>query len=194
MTFEVTRQESYSRGELLLRSIFGWFYILLPHTFLLLFLGIWSSILSFISFLIVLFTGSYPESFFDYQVKLMRWYTRLNLRIYNLSDGYPAFGLDAEDEAFKLDVPYPESLSRVTLLVKFFFGMLYVILPHMFILYFRFLWMYILIFLAWWVVLFTGSYPESWHKFNVGTLRWMLRVNLYYPLYMTDTYPPFSGK
>ena len=140
-----------------------------------------------------MFTGSYPESFFEYQVKLMKWSTRVNLRIYNLADGYPAFGLESEDPAFTLDVPYPENLSRSTQLLKLFFGAIYVIIPHGFLLLFRgiatmFLWI-----LGWWVVLFTGKFPESWHEFIVGTMRWGLRVQLYMG-YMTDDYPPFSGK
>jgi len=48
-------------------------------------------------------------------------------------------------------------------------------------------------FLAWWVVLFTGKYPENWHAFIVGTMRWSMRVTLYMAN-MTDEYPPFSGK
>jgi hypothetical protein len=49
------------------------------------------------------------------------------------------------------------------------------------------------VFIAWWVVLFTGKYPETWHAFNVGTFRWITRVQLYMG-FMTDEYPPFSGK
>jgi len=193
MNFEVVRQETYSRGELLLRSIFGMFYIVLPHMFILMFLAIWSQIATFISFWVILFTGSYPESFFKFQVNFLRWNTRVNLRLYNLSDGYPAFGLEVEDDAFTLDVPYPENLSRGLALVKMLFGIFYVIIPHMFILVFRSYATLFLMFLAFWAVLFTGNYPEGWHRFNVGTLRWGLRLNLYMG-YMTDEYPPFSGK
>ncbi len=161
--------------------------------FLLLFVSLWGNILSFISFWIILFTGSYPESFFEFQVKLMKWSTRVNLRLYNLSDGYPAFGLDVEDDAFELEVPYPESLSKGTQLLKLFLGVIYVYIPHGFILYFRMIWGMILSFLSFWAVLFTGSYPKSWFDFQVGTLRWGLRLGLYMG-YMSDEYPPFSGK
>jgi hypothetical protein len=193
MNFSVNYPDSFSRGELLLRSFLGIFYIAIPHMFLLIFLGIWSSILTFISWWVILFTSSYPESFFEFQVKLIKWSTRLNISLYNLGDGYPGFGLDAENDNFTLDIPYPETLSRGTLLLKSFLGFIYVLIPHGFILYFRFLWTAILMFLAFWVVLFTGSYPQSWHEFNVGTLRWGLRVNLYMS-FMSDDYPPFSGK
>ena len=49
MKFDITQQESYSRSELLLRTFFGWLYIMVPHTLVLFFVGIWSSILHFIS-------------------------------------------------------------------------------------------------------------------------------------------------
>lgn len=118
---------------------------------------------------------------------------RLNASMYNLIDGYPPFGLNVEFEPVKLEVEYPEEVSRVSMLVRTLFGALYVMLPHGFILGFRQIWGAILQMLAWWIVLFTGNYPESWHEFQEGTFRWSLRVNLYMK-YMSDEYPPFSGK
>jgi len=193
MKLTVTLQEEYSRGELLLRSFFGFLYIMFPHAFLLLFFGIWGSILSFISFWIILFTGRYPESFFEFQVKLMRWQLRLNARMYNLVDDYPSFGLDGTDELTSLEIPYPENLGRGHLLLKAFFGWLYCALPHVFVLYFRLLATMVVSFLAWWIVLFTGKFPEGMHGFITGTLRWGTRLGLYLGN-MTDEYPPFSGR
>lgn len=192
MTLNIVHQEEYSRGELLLRSFFGLIYIMLPHAFLLAFFGIWGSILGFISFWLILFTGRYPESFFEYQVKLLKWQLRVNARIYNLVDGYPAFGIDGSDDLTSLEIPYPE-LSRGQLLLKTFFGWLYCLLPHVFVLYFRGLGSFFVLFLAWWTVLFTAKMPVWMHEFLTGTLRWSFRVNVYMGN-MTDTYPPFSGK
>jgi TRAP-type mannitol/chloroaromatic compound transport system permease small subunit len=192
-TFEIKYQETYSRAELILRSLFGYIYIALPHLFILAFLSIWGAILTFIAFWSILFTGRYPESMFEYQVKLIRWSTRVNARLYNLSDDYPAFGMEVQDEHINIDIPYPENLSRATLILKVLFGGFYVLLPHGFVLLFRILATLVLAFLAWWAVLFTGKYPESWFEFNVGTLRWGFRVNNYINL-LTDEYPPFSGK
>jgi len=191
--FDIAHQESYSRSALLIRSFFGFFYIMLPHAFLLLFIGLWGSILSFLSFWIILFTGSYPRNWFDYQVKALRWATRVNAITGNLVDGYPPFGLDAEFPAVEIEVPYPENLSRGKLLLKFFLGIFYVILPHGLVLLFRQIASMFYSFLAFWVVLFTGNFPANWHAFNVGTLRWGARVSIYMA-YMSDEYPPFSGK
>lgn len=193
MKLTIKHQEIYSRGELLLRAFFGIFYIIIPHIFLLMIFAIWAGIIRFIAWWAILFTGRHPESFFEYQVKMLKWSLRVNARILNLSDGYPTFGLEGTDEDTYLEIPYPERLSVGTHLLKTFLGAFYVILPHMFILYFRWIWGAILNFLAFWSVLFTKEYPENWHRFQVENLRWAMRVNLYMG-FMTDEYPPFSGK
>lgn len=193
MTFDIKYQEQYSRGELLLRSLFGFIYIALPHMFLLLFVSIASQVLGFIAFWAILFTGRYPQSWFEFQVKVMRWNLRVNSRLYNLSDGYPAFGLNASDDYTTFDVTYPEHVSRGLTLLRTFFGLFYVILPHGIILSLLSIGVTFVMFIAWWAVLFTGKYPKSMFDFQVEYLRWSQRVNLYMAN-MTDTYPPFSGK
>lgn len=193
MKLTVKHQESYSRGQLILRALFGAWYIMIPHFFLLLFLMLWGAILIFIAWWAVLFTAKYPLGFFNYQLKLRKWTLRVNARTSNMADGYPAFGLDSVDENTDIELPYPETLSRGLLILRYFFGIFYVYIPHMFLLMFRQIASSFLGFLAFWAILFTGKYPESWFNFNVGTMRWALRVD-FYMSYMTDTYPPFNGK
>ncbi len=191
MTFNIKHAESLSRGELLLRSFFGFIYIYIPHGFVLIFNGLWGAILSFISFWIILFTGRYPQSFFEYQVGLVRWRARVQARQFNLTDGYPAFGIDSKDESITVDVPYPESISRGMVIVRLFFGWIYVLIPHGIVLWFLSIGVIFALFIGWWIILFTGKLPEGIHNFIVGVLRWGTRVGLYMGN-MTDTYPPFS--
>ena len=193
MKLSITHQESYSRGELLLRTIFGFIYIMIPHGFLLFFCSIWSAILAFITFWVVLFTGKFPEGIFNYQIKLMNWSLRLSATMYNLVDGYPAIGLGGTSDKVSLDVERPEKVNQGMVLVRALFGFIYVMIPHGFCLFFRMIWGSILMFLAWWVVLFTGNYPANWHAYQVGTFRWQTRINLYLG-YFNDEYPPFNGK
>ncbi len=191
--YNVTHQETYSRAELLLRTFLGWLYIFIPHYFLLFFIMIASLVLWFLAWWVVLFTGRYPKDFFDFQVNMLRWSARVEARILHLVDGYPAFGLKAIDESVMLSIPYPERLSRKHLLLRTFFGWLYCLIPHGFVLFFRAIATAVIIFFAWWVVLFTGQYPVNLHEFVVGTSRWNYRVSVYM-MFMSDTYPPFSGK
>ncbi len=193
MKITIKHQETFSRGELLLRSFFGFFYIMIPHMFLLYFLQIAGGLLSFISWWAVLFTGKYPQSFYEFQLNLQRWSLRVGLRLLNLADGYPAFGLNSADSNSNIEIENSESLSRGLLLLRLFFGMFYVIIPHGFLLMFRAIACMFIAFIAWWIVLFTGKYPESMFNFVIETQRWSIRVSLYMK-FMTDIYPPFHGR
>ena len=192
MKLSIQHQESYSRGELLLRALFGWLYIFIPHMFILMFVSLWGMVLQFVAFWVILFTGRYPESMFEFQVGLLKWDLRLSARLYNVSDGYPAFGIKSTDEYTDMEIPYPEKVSRGLTLLRFLFGLFFVALPHGFILMFRAWFVGILTFLAWWIVLFTGKYPDFIFDWVIGQLRWQYRVSIYL-MYMTDTYPPFTG-
>lgn len=193
MTLEIKKQEKFSRGQLLLRTFFGWLYIWIPHLFVMFFVSIWAAILSFLAFWVVLFTGKYPQSWFDFQFKLLSWGARFSASVYNMIDEYPAIGVGGTSPSINFSAANPATLSRGLLIVRLFFSIFYVGIPHGFCLFFRGIWSAILMFIAWWVVLFTGNYPQSWFEFQVGTFRWSYRVSLY-SMFMTDEYPPFTGK
>ena len=192
MKLTIAYQETYSRGELLLRTFLGVIYIGIPHVFLLLFAGIWSAILAFVTFWVALFTAKFPEGIFNYQTKLMNWSLRLSASLGHLVDGYPAFWLKGTSDRAFLEIERPEKINRGLVVVRALFGIIYTGIPHGFCLFFRMIAGVFLSFLAWWVVLFTGKYSEKWHAFNVGSMRWSARLTLYLAL-ITDTYPPFSG-
>lgn len=192
MRLSINRTESHSRGELLLRSFFGFAYITLPHAFIMMFVNLWASILSLIAFFIIIFTGRYPESTFKLNTSLISWQMRLYASMYNLIDGYPQIGVNGSHPDVTLEIPYPESVSRGKTLLRAFFGIFYVLLPHGFCLSFYGIWVAIQMMIAWWVVLFTGNYPESMFRSIEGYMRWSVRVQLYMG-HMTDEYPRFSG-
>jgi hypothetical protein len=193
MKYGVRHQESYSRGELLLRTMFGGLYIALPHAIVLIFLLLWSSLLNFVSFWAILITGKYPESMFNYQLNLQRWALRVNVRLQNLSDGYPAFGLSSTDSNIMIEIERPEKSNRGTVLLRAMFGFLYVMIPHAFCLIFLLIGASFVRLIAFWAVLITGKYPKGMHDYMVGLLRWQYRISIYMG-YMTDVYPPFSLK
>jgi len=97
------------------------------------------------------------------------------------------------NHASKLAIEYPDKLSRVMVLLKFFLGWLYVGIPHGICLFIYGFVAAIVIFIAFWAILFTGKYPRGMFDFVVGYLRWSMRVNAYMSCYMRDEYPPFSG-
>ena len=97
------------------------------------------------------------------------------------------------DYPVNLTVDYPERLSRGWVVLKGLFGWIYVGIPHGII-----LWLYgiavgIVIFIAFWIILFTAKFPKGMFDFVVGYMRWTVRVNAYLSL-LRDEYPPFSGE
>lgn len=192
ISLHIERQTSYSRVQLVLRLLLGWFYIVLPHLFLLFFVIIWAKVLWLYSTFYILLKGQYPDKPKTYLVHVLRWLSRVHASAYNLTDVYPKFGLDQEVGYLKLGFEIKEPIDRLSVLVRFIFGTV-LLIPHVFIWSFRNLWNSVLVFVAFWLVLFTGKYPEKWFDFQVGTLRWLLRI-VGYQLYLVDQYPPFTGK
>ncbi len=90
-TIEYENPESVSRGLVLVRALFGWIYVGIPHGFLLWFFGIAVSIVQFLAWWAILFTGKYPDSMFDFIMKYLRWSMRVSLYLSYYSDDYPPF-------------------------------------------------------------------------------------------------------
>lgn len=90
-------------------------------------------------------------------------------------------------------IPYPETLSRGTLILKFLLGWLYVGIPHGIVLALYAIAVAVVTFIAFWAILFTGKYPKGMYDFAVGFTRWQVRVNAYMNL-QRDEYPPFSSQ
>jgi hypothetical protein len=91
------------------------------------------------------------------------------------------------------DVEYPERLSRGWLLLKVFFGWLYVSIPHGVVLFLYGIAVGIVLFISFWAILFTGKFPRGFFDFVVGYMRWQNRVTAYLSL-LRDEYPPFSNE
>jgi hypothetical protein len=90
---------------------------------------------------------------------------------------------------FDLLARYPQRSSR--LLMFFFPVRFFLLIPHLFVLWFLSIAAGFIMFVAWFAVVFTGNYPQGLWNFMVGYQRWLLRVNMY-ATGLTDEYPPFS--
>jgi len=137
--------------------------------------------------LMLLFRQKYPRWWFDWNLALTRFSTRVAVYLALLRDEYPS----ADDEqAVHIQIPYPDAkqeLNRWLPLVKWFLA-----IPHYVVLWFLSIAAFFCVIIAWFAILFTGRYPRSLFDFVVGVFRWWLRVAAYAFLLSTDRYPPFS--
>ncbi len=203
LRLEGTLAPRLSRGLWLVKWLLA-----IPHFIVLVFLWIAFAVVTVIAFFAILFTGRYPRRLFEFNVGVLRWSWRVGFYSYSAlgTDQYPPFTLkDVPDYPARLEVQYPQSLSRGLVLVKWWL----LALPH-YLLVGVFagggwsVWagrnsgLYVLsggligllVAIAAVVLLFTGRYPKSLYDFVLGMNRWTYRVAAYATL-MTDEYPPF---
>jgi hypothetical protein len=146
-----------------------------------------------VTFWVILFTGRFPRSIFDWQLEYLNWGLRVIAVFANLVDGWAEFFPGGKSEQVRLEVEYPSHAKWWSVLLRGLLGPVYAGLPHGIYFVGRLTVSIVLAFLAWWAVLITEKYPKGWHAFNVGTLRVFYRVLLYLGFFANE-YPPFSDQ
>jgi hypothetical protein len=137
--------------------------------------------------LMILFRQKYPRWWFDWNIALVKFGTRVGTYLGLLTDVYPSTD---EEQAVHIEIPYPDvpkDLNRWLPLVKWFLA-----IPHYIVLAFLVIAAFVCVVIAWFAILFTGRYPRGLFDFVVGVSRWSLRVAAYAFLLTTDQYPLFS--
>src|SRR5918992_5972490 len=152
----------------------------IPHYLVLFPLWIAFAVVSVIAFFATLFTGRYPRGLFDFNVGVLRWSWRVGFYSYSAlaTDEYPPFTLkDVPDYPARLQVEYPESLSRGLVLVKWWL----LAIPHYLVIAVfsggawaatesEWMWSWgglvgLLVLFSGVVLLFRGRYPRSLYDF-----------------------------
>ncbi len=181
VTFDVDYPERLSRWKIFVKWLLA-----IPHFIVLMLYGIAYFVTLIIAWFAILFTGRYPRGLFDFAVGLLRWSIRVDVYTNLMRDEYPPFGT-AGDYPARLEVEYPERLSRWKIFVKWLMA-----IPHMIILYGYSILAGVITFVAFFIILFTGRYPRALFDLVVGYYRWNTRVYAYV-LLLTDEYPPFTN-
>ena len=137
--------------------------------------------------LMIVFRQKYPRWWFDFNLELARFSTRVGAYLALMTDRYPSTD---EEQSIHLEVDYPNverDLNRWLPLVKWFLA-----IPHYIVLVVLSIAAVFGVIFAWFSIVFTGRYPRGIFNFVEGLVRWALRVEAYAFLLATDRYPPFS--
>ncbi len=86
------------------------------------------------------------------------------------------------------EADYVEQRSRLTTFFRLFTA-----IPAMVLTFFYVLAAEVVVFIAWFALLFTARYPEGMYNFVAGAVRNASRLTAYYSL-LTDKYPPWNGE
>jgi hypothetical protein len=137
--------------------------------------------------LMIVFRRKYPRWWFEWNLELQRFSSRVVVYLALMDDRYPSTD---EEQAVHLDYVYPDAardLNRWSPLVKWL-----LVIPHLIVLLFLSAAAILVVVAAWFAILFTGRYPRRMFDFVEGVMRWDQRVIAYALVLTTDRYPPFS--
>jgi hypothetical protein len=178
---DIDHQAEYSRFMPLIKWLLA-----IPHYIALLVLGIAAFVVIFISFFAVLFTGRFPRGMFDFLVGVHRWGLRVAAYVLLMVDPYPPFSLD-DDPGYpvRFNIDYPEEVNRWRPLVHWL-----LVIPYAIVAYLIFYLVEILVFFAFFTILFAKTFPEGMFNICRVGFRWVARANAY-EYWMVTRYPPF---
>jgi hypothetical protein len=164
------------------------YFTAIPAEIVAVFYAIGVAFAVFVAWFALLFTGRYPQGLYDFVAKGLRMLTRVNGYAYLLTDTYPPFNGDPDDSyPVRVEIgPAQESYSRLR--VFFRYVMLW---PVYLVLLFYALGLMVVTFIAWFAILFTGSYPEGMLNFARNAMAYSTRASAF-ALLLTDKFPPVS--
>jgi hypothetical protein len=186
-TLEVETPEKIANWRPLVHWILA-----IPQFLALSVLGVVGSVVAFFSWATILITGALPVGLANLQCLVLRYNVRVTTYAAFLHEQYPPFDFTptaAEPGGTPVTIqftPVLENRNRLTSGLRF----IWVIPAAVFAGIIMFA-AQVVIFIAFFAVLFTGSWPIGMREFVVAALRLSLKVNTYAGL-LTDEYPPFS--
>jgi hypothetical protein len=148
-------------------------------------------VVAIIAWFAILFTGRYPEGLWDFSVGVMRWEWRASTYALFLHAKYPPFQLDSGEqdpgsEPALFAVSRPTERNRLTCALRIIWA-----IPAAFMAAVVGIGAAVVAVIGWFVVLFTGQWPDGMRSFLVRALRLEQRFTAYQYL-LVDEYPPFS--
>lgn len=173
------------------RPLVHWL-LAIPHMVVASVLGQVGGVLAIISWVAIVVTGRMPEGLANFLCLVLRYQARAYSYVFWLREPYPAFefsmtATDPGGDPLRVDLPAQlEGRNRVTVGLRLLWAIpiavYYAVVAFAAI---------VALVLAFFVILFTGRWPEGMRRFVLAVAQLGVRFNSYMYL-LTDDYPPFS--
>jgi hypothetical protein len=147
-------------------------------------------IVAFMAWFVIVFTGRYPQGFYNFNAGVLRFIARSNAFLWLQTDEWPPFAFEqAAEYPIRPPVdPPPGRYSCAKTGFRLILGF-----PVIFMLYLIGSLYPIAGMIAWFHIVFTGRSSPGTHNALSYGLAYTLRANAYF-LLMTETLPPVSGQ
>ena len=178
LTLDATYPDQRNRLTAVFRLI-----VAIPHLIVAQVWGYLVEILAVVQWFIVVFTGKRNKGIFDMQYSWLGYYARVMTYVALIHDVFPPFGTEVGNVPVRTDLAYEEAGNRLTTGLRFLW-----IIPAALILFVMAIGAYVVAFVSWLMILFTGKQSEGMWNFILKVVRLAMRVQAY-GLLMTDTYP-----
>jgi hypothetical protein len=172
-------------GGLLLKLI-----LLIPVWIEMVLLSIVAFFILIINWFVIISTGKYWDTAYNFFLGFMRLQTKVALFIMGLTDQYPGFSLST-DKRFKLDIEKPKNPNKwLAFPVLGFVVRVILLIPYFIFSNVLSNGAFVAVIISWFTVTFKNKYPESLFEFERDTLRVSNAADAYM-LGLKDNYPSF---
>lgn len=160
----------------------------IPHIIWLALYGIAAGFATIAAWFVLLFTAKFPQGLYDFLVGFHRYYTRVNAYIWLITDKFPPFnGNDDEEYAAHLVVGPPlEKYSRA----KVFFRIILYI-PFYIVAYVFTIALEVVAIIAWFAIVITGKEATGLQNALTYLFSFVTRTQVWYGL-LTEDWPKFG--
>jgi hypothetical protein len=187
LTHPVRFSVDYEPRQPRLGAVLRWL-LAVPHLVVVGLLAPVALVVAVVAWFAIVVTGRYPRALFALQVGYLRWFARTQAYVYLLTRRYPpfSFGSSADGYPVRLDVDYPERLSRRSTLFR-----VVLLVPAAVVLYLVAIVGGIALVMSWIVATVLGRLPLGLHEVGELVVRYGNRLRAY-QLLVTDAFPWFQ--
>ncbi|HLN17158.1 MAG TPA: DUF4389 domain-containing protein [Acidimicrobiales bacterium] len=143
----------------------------IPQIIVLFFLGIAAFVVLVIGWFGALITGRLPQFAEDFLSGVLRWSTRVYGYFFFLTDDYPPYSLEPEEQyPIVISIPPPDELNRLSVLFRIFLAIPAAIVTSVVVAGLEFVSI-----ASWAVILFTGELPDPLYDAARAVMRYATR-------------------